>query len=259
MGIKYNSWELLNNNIALKTVDRSVLIHNSSGVPIGMRDFFNIKLEPGNSETIKFEHYNKTYDVNYQMDRFINPRTKINWRADFRDFIRLKLNKYYKGINENKNNKSTRMPKIRLEKQGEKIYSIQFIIPEEIHKDNLNEEFSEDNTDFVREDNKEGRQTYYYSKKYERNYSNRLEAIEYHGTKCMICGFDFERVYGERGIGFIEIHHINPLSNLEEETLINPKKDLIPVCANCHRIIHREKNNVLTIEDMKKLLDSNNT
>jgi len=50
----------------------------------------------------------------------------------------------------------------------------------------------------------------------------------------MCCGFDFEKTYGERDIGYIEIHHLKPLYNLDVEVIINPKEDSVPVCANCH-------------------------
>jgi predicted HNH restriction endonuclease len=80
---------------------------------------------------------------------------------------------------------------------------------------------------------------------YERNPKLRAAAILLHGTKCMACNFDFDEIYGERGKGFIEVHHINPVSTLENETQINPKDDLIVLCSNCHRIVHRKKDKVL--------------
>jgi hypothetical protein len=46
-----------------------------------------------------------------------------------------------------------------------------------------------------------------YSSYYERNPSLRRAAVRYHGTKCKVCGFDFEKAYGKRGAGFIEDHH----------------------------------------------------
>ena len=101
---------------------------------------------------------------------------------------------------------------------------------------------------------KEGKTIKFYGTKYERNPRNRRRAIEFHGTVCKICGFDFEKTYGTRGMGFIEIHHIKPLSFTNEETYINPETDLIPVCANCHRMIHRNKNKILSIEEMKSLI-----
>jgi predicted HNH restriction endonuclease len=102
---------------------------------------------------------------------------------------------------------------------------------------------------------KDGKVIEYHGTRYERNPVNRARAIEIHGTICKACGFDFEKVYGERGRGFIEVHHINPLFSIDKETEINPEADLVPVCSNCHRMIHRKKNTVLTIEELKLLLN----
>lgn len=68
----------------------------------------------------------------------------------------------------------------------------------------------------------EGRKKMYYSTRYERNANNRRLAIKYHGCKCMACGFDFEKVYGEIGKGFIEVHHIKPLYSKDEVVEVDP-------------------------------------
>lgn len=81
-----------------------------------------------------------------------------------------------------------------------------------------------------------------------------MRAIEIHGTRCKGCGFDFEAVYGERGRGFIEVHHTKPLYLNQKEQIVAPVKDLLPVCSNCHRMIHRRKDSVLTIEQIQKIL-----
>ena len=88
----------------------------------------------------------------------------------------------------------------------------------------------------------EGTLKTYFGKRYERNPKNRKRAIEIHGIDCYVCGFNFEEIYGERGKDFIEVHHLQPLSTLEEVTEINPETDLVPLCANCHRMIHRNQN-----------------
>jgi 5-methylcytosine-specific restriction endonuclease McrA len=103
----------------------------------------------------------------------------------------------------------------------------------------------------------EGKRTVYYTTKYERSSKNREAAIRIHGTKCMICGFDFEQKYGELGKGYIEVHHIKPLATLEQEVVINPETDLICVCANCHRMLHRFKNYIVTVEELKYIVDDN--
>jgi predicted restriction endonuclease len=101
---------------------------------------------------------------------------------------------------------------------------------------------------------KDGAVKEYYGRRYERNPENRKKAIELHGLDCVVCGFNFEKVYGERGKGFIEVHHIKPLSTLEKEMVIDPEQDLVPVCSNCHRMIHRRKDDVLTVEELRSTL-----
>jgi hypothetical protein len=101
---------------------------------------------------------------------------------------------------------------------------------------------------------KDGKIIEYYGTRYERNPINRARAIEIHGTICKACEFDFEKVYGERGKGFIEVHHIKPLFSTDKEIVIDPETDLVPVCSNCHRMIHRKKDTILTICELRELL-----
>jgi len=101
---------------------------------------------------------------------------------------------------------------------------------------------------------KDGAVKNYYGKRYERNPENRKKAIEIHGLSCVACGCNFEEVYGERGKDFIEVHHVNQLSTIGEEVEIDPKEDLVPVCSNCHRMIHRRKDSVLTVEELRKII-----
>ena len=63
------------------------------------------------------------------------------------------------------------------------------------------------------------------------------------GVICMGCGFDFKRIYGERGKDYIEAHHLIPLYELPEgkPVTMDPAKDFAVLCANCHRIVHRRK------------------
>lgn len=55
---------------------------------------------------------------------------------------------------------------------------------------------------------------------------------------CSICGFDFERTYGTIGSRFIEAHHVEPLA--QRGVGLTKPEDLIGVCANCHRMLHRK-------------------
>ena len=58
--------------------------------------------------------------------------------------------------------------------------------------------------------------------------------------KCEACSFDFEEAYGERGKGFIEVHHIKPVHTLAagDKTRL---EDLALLCSNCHRIVQAQQ------------------
>ncbi|MBS1511019.1 MAG: HNH endonuclease [Bacteroidetes bacterium] len=88
---------------------------------------------------------------------------------------------------------------------------------------------------------------------YERIPALRAKAIQLHGLKCEVCGFNFKDRYGVHGVDFIEVHHLKPLHTYIDPSLVNPKTDMAVLCANCHRMIHRNKNVPLTIDQLKEL------
>jgi len=85
---------------------------------------------------------------------------------------------------------------------------------------------------------------------YERNPKARKQCIEHWKAICVACDFDFEYFYGEIGKGFIHVHHLTPLSQIGQSYQIDPIKDLVPVCPNCHAMIHRYEP-PLSIEQLK--------
>ncbi|GCE12080.1 HNH endonuclease [Tengunoibacter tsumagoiensis] len=89
---------------------------------------------------------------------------------------------------------------------------------------------------------------------HERNPRLRADAIKFHGTICQICGFSFTETYGELGAGFIEVHHLKPVSSYEGETHVDPQEDMAVLCANCHRMLHRRPDNPLTINELKNII-----
>ena len=101
---------------------------------------------------------------------------------------------------------------------------------------------------------REGRRELVYTTRYERSPILRKRAIQIHGTTCMACEFNFHVFYGERGKDYIEVHHLIPLSTLDEEFEINPVTDMTVVCSNCHRMIHRERNNILSMDALKQII-----
>jgi len=73
---------------------------------------------------------------------------------------------------------------------------------------------------------------------------------------CEVCDFDFHKVYGDIGKGFIEVHHTIPLLELDSESKTE-LKDLALVCSNCHRMLHREID-TLSIQELKNKIVTNN-
>ena len=96
----------------------------------------------------------------------------------------------------------------------------------------------------------EGGEKVYVSIRRERDPILRADAIALHGLDCMACGFNFEQFYGKIGRDFIEVHHVVPLAEARRRKT-NPKTDLIVLCANCHRIVHRRKGICLSLDELK--------
>lgn len=73
--------------------------------------------------------------------------------------------------------------------------------------------------------------------------------------RCEVCKFDFAQKYGDLGEGYIECHHVIPISDYKDQSKTRVE-DLAMVCSNCHRMLHR-KRPWLSISDLKSILDSN--
>lgn len=89
--------------------------------------------------------------------------------------------------------------------------------------------------------------------RYERDRRNRAAALAIHGYSCAACEFNFGAVYGEVANGFIEVHHVVPVSRMTAGYMVNPVTDLVPLCPNCHSVAHK-RNPPFTVEEIKALL-----
>lgn len=94
---------------------------------------------------------------------------------------------------------------------------------------------------------------------YERDPQARIACIrnfiqKHGGLFCSICKFDFEKQYGPLGKGYIHIHHITPLSSIRKDYAVDPVNDLVPVCPNCHAMLHRG-NDVMSVESLKSIVE----
>lgn len=73
---------------------------------------------------------------------------------------------------------------------------------------------------------------------FERNPQARAACLKKYGYDCFVCGINFEKVYGDIGKNFIHVHHKKPLALVRATYKLNPLTDLIPVCPNCHAMLH---------------------
>ena len=85
----------------------------------------------------------------------------------------------------------------------------------------------------------EGKKKTSLATRYERNPINRAICLQQYGYSCQICGINFQQRYGDIGKQFIHVHHIIPVSKMGEHYVVNPLTDRIPVCPNCHAMLHR--------------------
>lgn len=242
---KFYSWEIINDTVAIKKCDKSFFEHRGSGVPKEIRWFFNAEnISRGERMEINLLYESKKYKAHIEMNNFGSLRTRIIWIQDLKkefDDILIK----YSGQSE----KNDQYPSIKFIKLSENCYKVEFIDLDELNDYEVNPLETIETEHGV-----EGKKVKIYTTKYERDPANRKEAIKIHGTRCMVCDFDFEEVYGELGKDFIEVHHTKPLYSLEYEVEVNPEEDLVCLCSNCHRMIHRNKNKIMSVEELKKLM-----
>lgn len=88
---------------------------------------------------------------------------------------------------------------------------------------------------------------------YERDAKARQRCIDHYGATCLVCGMDFESMYGEIGRGFIHVHHNTPLATIGAEYELDPINDLDPVCPNCHSMVH-QKSPPFTIDELRRII-----
>jgi predicted HNH restriction endonuclease len=127
--------------------------------------------------------------------------------------------------------------------------------------DEMKAEHKEDLSDVVVE---EGRLTIASSKQRRRSQRLRKVAIDSFKTKnkgrlvCSACKFDFEETYGKLGEDYIIIHHTEPVHAMEVEgqaaTLADALKKLVPLCSNCHDMVHRRKGELLPVGKLRQIV-----
>lgn len=235
----FDSWEVLNDTTIIKKVDWSFFEYKGSGISKGVFPFFRTpKLSSGDKLYITLKYDGQDYKAYIKIDKTPSQRVRIFWFADLG-------NKFTKLYPQYKDKNFNNYPPLKFERITPIYYNISFA-------DSIDESSFND-FDYI---SREGKKNRIQSIRYERNAQLRQQALNIHGYTCVACGFNFLETYGEVGRNFIHIHHINPLSETGEQ-IVNPRTDLMPVCPNCHYMIHRDKGHILSIEELKHILKEN--
>jgi len=88
---------------------------------------------------------------------------------------------------------------------------------------------------------------------FERNPAARAACVKHHGSKFGACEMDFETTYGAFAAGYIHVHHKKPLSEIGATYVVDPVKDLVPLCPNCHAATHIG-GSVRSVNELKQLI-----
>ena len=226
---------------AIKKTDLSVFKNNGSGIPVEIRSFFEIekfKEKEDRSIVIAFEGI--AYPARLVRKGGKGKQTQLFWNKS----LAIALNECYPTVLASKN-----YPDLHIYKINNESYVFSFKGDYIVDGD---DNFELQSKEVV---GSEGKIIHVYSTKYERNPALRKAAIDIHGLKCYVCGFEFEKQYGELGKGFIEVHHKKPLSELGKEILVKPETDMVCLCSNCHRMVHRRKDSVVPVDELKNIVE----
>lgn len=100
----------------------------------------------------------------------------------------------------------------------------------------------------------EGRPIAVQTTRYERDKNARQVCIAHHGYVCKACGFDFGSVYGSIGVRYVQVHHLAPVASLGGSASVDPIKDMVPLCANCHAVAHF-RNPPYSVQEIKSFIE----
>ena len=245
MPIESYSWMVLNKVDAVKHTDLSVFKNRGTGVPGDIRFYFGIEdMQPGEKREVELVFNGNSYRGKLTRSRSTTQVTRLFWYKDLSSVF----NGMFPSVVD-----TGKYPDWLFEKKSSSCYLIRF------NSDSMDDSGNDQAYDLESEvviETKEGKKVARYTTVYERDSKYRNAVMMRDKWKCVACGFDFEKMYGERGHEFIEVHHLVPLYTRGGETTIR-MEDLVCLCSNCHRMVHRSKKDVLSLDDLKKLIADN--
>lgn len=90
----------------------------------------------------------------------------------------------------------------------------------------------------------------------ERDNLARKRCLEHYGFSCNVCSINFKKAYGKIGKNYIHVHHRVDIAYSDGEHIIDPIKDLVPLCPNCHAMVHTATP-AMPVEELKLIYEEN--
>jgi len=236
----FNSFEIIDDHIIIKRIDKSLLTYGEIRIPNYLRDFFHFhEMEKHDRWDIRI-YYNKVeyFGVLY-LDDYKRLRGKLRWGKDLTRELSNVTSKYvFESYGYEIKEEST--PLLRLQKIDKKTFHADIIFPEDVERDA--KEYMLHADKFI----------YGVKARFETDPEIRMKVLKQKGMSCAICGFNYESYYGDVGRGYIQIHQIiKDEKNMGEYDL---EEDFIPICENCHAILHRNRENNLSVSELKQII-----
>ena len=99
----------------------------------------------------------------------------------------------------------------------------------------------------------EGEEKKYFITRRERSRRNRLLCLSIHGHRCAACQNDPTEYFTSIS-SIVEVHHIEPIATLTSPRPYNPATDLVPLCPNCHRMVHTREP-ALSVAELRTIIE----
>lgn len=235
-----HSFEIINDNIIIKRIDKSLLTYGEIRIPNYLRDFFHFhEMEKHDRWDIKITYNKMDFIGVLYLDDYKRLRGKLRWGKDLTRELSNATSKYvFESYGYEIKDEST--PLLRLQKIDRQTFHADVIFPEDVERDAREYMLHADK--FI----------YGVKARFETDPEIRLKVLKQQGMSCGICGFNYENYYGDAGRGYIQIHQI-----IEDELKMDEfdvDHDFIPICENCHGIIHRNKDNNLSVSELKQII-----
>lgn len=225
----FSSFEVISENVIIKRIDKSLLSYGEIRIPNYLRDFFYFhEMEKHDRWDIRISYNQDDYYGVLYLDDYKKLRGKLRWGKDLTRELGNAAAKYifdkYDGTESEE-----AVPLLRLKKLSRTEFVAEVLFPHEIMSCRKLGPFETPDESL------------------ENDPDTRLEVLKVHGLDCWICGFNYESSYGELGKGLIQVHY----KGKEVKTEVNLVEDFIPLCGNCHAMVHMMEDSGAGIKDLK--------